>query len=120
MAAMSSSGPGRRWLVLLVLGVAIQAAARAEDLPQPPTISGFPPILRPAPQLPPRPATGPQSVGAFLDGITSNDAVFEVMVGQGRIMTFKENLAAAGKAPALIAVGDPSVLDFAVVSPRQI
>jgi pilus assembly protein CpaC len=32
----------------------------------------------------------------------------------------KENLAVPGKTPALIAVGDPSVLDFAIVSSRQI
>jgi pilus assembly protein CpaC len=46
--------------------------------------------------------------------------LFEVIVGQGRILTTKEDLAVPGKPPALIAVGDPSVLDFAVVSPRQI
>jgi pilus assembly protein CpaC len=73
-----------------------------------------------APQNASRPAKGPQSVASFLDGITTNDAMFEVKVGQGRIVTVKENLAVAGKTPALVAVGDPSVLDFAIVSPRQI
>jgi pilus assembly protein CpaC len=76
--------------------------------------------LTPAPQNAPRPATGPGSVAAFLDGLTTNDAQFEVIVGQGRILTVKENLAVPGKTPALIAVGDPSILDFAIVSPRQI
>ena len=73
-----------------------------------------------APETPPRPATGPRSVDSFLDGLTTNDATIEVMVGQGRILTTREDLAVKGKAPALIAVGDPAVLDFAIVSPRQI
>jgi pilus assembly protein CpaC len=72
-----------------------------------------------APQNAPRPATGPRSVASFVDGITTDDALFEVKVGQGRIIAVKENLADP-KTPALIAVGDPSVLDFAIVSPRQI
>jgi pilus assembly protein CpaC len=41
-------------------------------------------------------------------------------VGQGRILTTKEDLTAPGRPPALIAVGDPTVIDFAVISPRQI
>jgi pilus assembly protein CpaC len=77
-------------------------------------------MLTPTPQNAPRPATGPASVAALVDGLTTNDAQFEVMVGQGRILTVKENLAVPGKTPALVAVGDPSVLDFAIVNPRQI
>jgi pilus assembly protein CpaC len=55
-----------------------------------------------------------------VDGLTSTDSAFEVVVGQGRILATKENLAVAGKPPPLIAVGDPSVLDFSPVGPRQI
>lgn len=108
-------------LLLLAPGAVLIPAARADDPPRlPPTISGFPPTLTPAPQIPPRPPTGPRSVAAFIDGVTSNDAMFEVVVGQGRIITVKESLTVPGKPPPLIAVGDSSVLDFAVVSPRQI
>ena len=53
----------------------------------------------------PRPATGPASLGAFLDSVSGNDAVLEVMVGQGRILTTKVNLTVAGKVPASVAVG---------------
>ena len=108
------------WLVPFVMSGVSLCAVQADDPPQcTPTISGFPPALPLAPQNSPRPPTGPQSVGAFVDGLTTNDALIEVMVGQGRILTFKEVIAHP-KTPALIAVGDPSVLDFAAVSPRQI
>ncbi len=43
----------------------------------------------------------------------------EVVVGQGRILTTKEDIT-IGAAQPLIAVGDPSVAEFAVVNPRQI
>jgi pilus assembly protein CpaC len=45
--------------------------------------------------------------------------MFRVVVGQGRILTTKVDLT-AGRNQALIAVGDPSVIEFAVVSPRQL
>ncbi|MFO0841661.1 MAG: pilus assembly protein N-terminal domain-containing protein [Gemmataceae bacterium] len=82
------------------------------DQPKPP--------LPPAPQKAPRPLTGPDSVGSFLDTISSNDTAFEVIVGQGRILTLKESLGVKGKAAPLIAVGDPSVAEFAVVNARQV
>jgi pilus assembly protein CpaC len=81
------------------------------------TISGFPLALPPVPQR------GPQTtmeVGSFVESLGTNDASFEVVVGQGRLLTLKENLAVGGKAKPVIAVGDPSVIDFVVVGPRQI
>jgi pilus assembly protein CpaC len=42
-----------------------------------------------------------------------------VLVSQARILTLKQNIT-TGPTQALVAVGDPSVVDFAVVSPRQI
>ena len=61
----------------------------------PPTCPPCPAPLPPAPEKGPRPPSGPESVRSFLDSISSNDAAFEVIVGQGRILTLKENLAAA-------------------------
>jgi len=66
-----------------------------------------------------RPATGPGSIPSFIDGLKGNDAAFEVNVGQGRILTVKEDLA-VGLNQALIATGDPSVIEFAVINSRQI
>src|SRR5262245_927326 len=45
------------------------------------------PALPPAPEKPPRPLTGADSVASFVDNLSSNDAAFEVIVGQGRILT---------------------------------
>jgi pilus assembly protein CpaC len=67
----------------------------------------------------PRPASGPRSVQSFVDTLKGNDAAFEVNVGQGRILTVKEDLAAGANQP-LIAVGDPSVVEFSVMNSRQI
>src|SRR5262245_26651271 len=76
--------------------------------------------LPPAPELPPRPVTGQGSVAEFVEGMTRNDASFEVLLGQGRILTTRAGLAAKGKPQPLIAIGDPTVADFTVVSNRQI
>jgi pilus assembly protein CpaC len=83
------------------------------------TVSGFPPVLPPVPQQSPRPPDGPGSVSAFLEGVNSPDGGVEIMLGEGRILTTKADIA-TGKKPALIAVGDPTVVDFAVVNSRQI
>ena len=63
----------------------------------------------------PRPASGPRSVPSFVDGLKGNDAAIEVHVGQGRILTVKEDLAAGPNQP-LIAAGDPSVIEFSVIN----
>lgn len=86
----------------------------------PPANAGLPERLPTPPVKDPRPATGPASVAEFVESVSQNDAGFEVLVGQGRILTTKLDLAARGKAPALVAIGDPTVADFAVVSARQV
>jgi pilus assembly protein CpaC len=78
-----------------------------------------------SPELPrikvvePRPATGPNSTQSFVDSLKGNDAAFDVIVGQGRILTVKDDLT-VGRNQALIATGDPSVIEFAVINSRQI
>ncbi|HVK08460.1 MAG TPA: pilus assembly protein N-terminal domain-containing protein, partial [Gemmataceae bacterium] len=89
-------------------------------MPCPSPNFGFPTYLPAAPDKPARPATGPGSVGEFLTGVGHNDAAFEVLVGQGRILTTKVDLSVRGKPAALVAVGDPSVADFVVINARQI
>jgi pilus assembly protein CpaC len=108
--------PGCLVFALLLGSLAITGQAAAEQPACPPTISGFAPCLPPTPQRPPRPATGPESVAAFVDHLTTNDSAFEVVMGQGRILSIKAKL----KEDSWIAAGDPSVIDFSVVSPRQI
>jgi pilus assembly protein CpaC len=90
----------------------------AQPPPRLPSISGFTSCLPATPEKLPRPASGKESVSAFVDSLSNNDSAFEVVVGQGRILTLKENL--TGKEPERIAVGDPSVIDPFVLSERQI
>lgn len=81
---------------------------------------GLPERLQTPPERAPRPATGAGSVAEFVEGISQNDAGFEVLVGQSRILTTKTDLAVRGKPAALVAMGDPTVADFQVLSARQI
>ncbi|MCO6457242.1 MAG: pilus assembly protein N-terminal domain-containing protein [Pirellulaceae bacterium] len=84
------------------------------------------------PRIPPRPAEGdvadqrwqldrPQlPTAAFIDSLRGNDAALQVVVGQGRLLTLKADLARQDGA-GFIAVGDPTVLDFEILpNPRMI
>lgn len=109
--------------VIILTGIII-AQAPKENLPAPRTVgqscdpgtlSGFPPILPMVPEKDPR-----TDIASFIDNLGTNDGTFEVVVGQGRLLTLKKDLAVPGKARPLIAVGDPAVVDFVMVGPRQI
>ena len=55
---------------------------------------------------------------AFLDTLTGNDAVIEVIVGQGRLLTLKADIANE-QGTGVITVADPTVVDFDVMpNPR--
>ena len=119
------------WRLLVIIAAAAwpcsRSVAQAQDLPPlPPVVS--PPgsmALLPldddaAANLPDiRPTRKPESTLSFVDSLRANDATFEVVVGQGRILSTKLDLA-AGRNQALIAVGDPSVIEFALLNTRQI
>jgi pilus assembly protein CpaC len=108
-------------LVVIAVMVATLASAAYGQTPPPPTPAvpgaGRPVPLTSPPQRPPR---SPEAVANFVDNLTTTDSSFEVFVGQARILTTKKDIAAAGKRRALVAVGDPTTIDFQVVSPRQI
>src|SRR4051794_4479952 len=97
-----------------LLVVVCAGPARGQTPPCPPE-KGV--TLPPTPELPPRPREGPGSVPSFLEGLSSNDAAFEVIVGQGRVLNLKTGLM-EGQAAPVIATGDPTVIDFIVLSPR--
>ena len=64
--------------------------------------------------------TGRQPLSSFLDPMLGSDAVIELVLGQGRLLSTKAPLAEEGGA-AVIAVGDPSVIDVDVLpNPRMI
>jgi len=112
-----------RWTtsLLVALGLSVGllvdlSRAQPPDEAEPP-LSGFTPILPLVQQRAARPAA---DMTNFLDTLGTNDALIEVVLGQGRLLTLKEDLAVAGRASPVIAVGDPAVLNFEVVGPRQV
>src|SRR5262249_39499691 len=101
-------------------------AATAPAVPQTPRIGSTPsdqrdpPPARRAPPLPPpRPPRAPDSAIELIDTRRGGDAPLKVLVNQARILTLKQDIT-AGPGRALIAVGDPTIMDFTVVSPRQL
>ena len=56
---------------------------------------------------------------SFVESLRGNDATLDVLVNQARILTLKQEIT-AGPTQPLIAVGDPTILDFTVVNPRQL
>ena len=117
--------PSSRWLVFaLFLSCALLTPWAVAEPPQPapPTVSGTPLSPAPAPEKAARHGTSaPNSVPSFTEGLTSNDAAFEVLFGEGRILTLKENIAVPGQPQQpVITVGDPNVIDFALVNLKQI
>ena len=115
------------WLVSASFDGPCQRPAAASDgsrcpLEPPPLASDDGPDssgLVKVPLAKPRPAQGPGSVDSFVDSLRGNDATFKVLVNQARILNLKQDIT-AGPNQALIAVGDPTILDFTVVNPRQL
>jgi pilus assembly protein CpaC len=122
--------PGRPFLAALVVFAAMPSRSNA----QPPAMAGAVPLDLAAPSLndrqdltdltavplaKPRPTEGPSSVDSFVDGLHGSDAAIKVLVNQARILTLKQDITAGPNRP-LIAVGDPTILDFTVVNSKQI
>lgn len=60
------------------------------------------------------------AVDSFVESLSANDARMQVTIGQGRLLTLKSDLSAAGEGEPLVAVGDETILDFEIVGPRHI
>ncbi|NIN76909.1 MAG: hypothetical protein GTO37_03945, partial [Planctomycetales bacterium] len=132
-----ATGFVHRTLVLMAL-LAILAVpgptarpALAEDGPDS-RIGGMRTLLPTVPQQAGRPAEGEgagakwqtrrpgQPVASFLESLKGNDAAFQVVVGQGRLLTTKKPIAEENGV-GVIAVGDPTIVDFEVLpNPRMI
>jgi pilus assembly protein CpaC len=108
---------GRGWLVGALIALTWWPGARLAGQEHTCPTPNAPPLLQPL--AAPRRPGGTAALSKAVEGLSDNDAAFEVVVGQGRILSFKEDLT-VGKVVPLIAIGDPTVIDFVVVSPRQI
>jgi pilus assembly protein CpaC len=92
-----------------------EGAAAQEPLPAPPKTEAGP---EPLPVRSPRP---PAEVSAAVGKLTTNDATFEVILGQSRILPLKIDLSKPElKDRVSVAVGDPSVADFNVINTQQL
>lgn len=52
--------------------------------------------------------------------VSTTDGAFEVILGQGRLLTLKADLGVPGGHKPLLAIGDPTIAEFLLVGPRQI
>ncbi len=101
------------WVMVAMNGFAQPPATSTQELP----LNGFEPAMTIIAPVPPRSRA---EMAGFVESLSANDAMFEVLVGQGRILTLKKNMANPDKASPLIALGDPTVISFEVIGPRQI
>jgi pilus assembly protein CpaC len=122
-------------LALAIAALVACAAAHPLAAQQPPPL-GPPFEPRPlVPQLEPRPSEGPtpdsqwqvqrsgdaaRPTAALFGSLQGSDAAIEVIVGQARLLTTKQPVATQ-RGTAVVAVGDPSVVDFEVLpNPRML
>jgi len=95
--------------------------------PQPPlkpTGSDFQPHLPSVPSKLPPLSERYNAASSFIDSMSKNDAMIEVVLGQGRLIVLKDDLVKEGArakgAQGIIAVGNTDVVDFEVLGTRQI
>ncbi len=91
------------------------AAQEPAEPPPPPPLGGFSPRL---PMVPP--ARDPAPARSIVEGVGSPSSAIEIKVGQGRFLSLREDLIVPGQPAPFLAVGDPGVVDFFQVGPRQL
>jgi pilus assembly protein CpaC len=72
------------------------------------------------PSVPARPSRPPDEVNRVVENVGAMDAGITLVLGQGRLLTLKEDLINPSRGSGLVAVGDPTVVDYVVVNRRQI
>lgn len=114
--------------VILALSLCAPRTARCQT---PTQLNGFNSRLPLIPIREPRPAEGSGTgeswqlapgtpVAGFIDSLTPNDAAIQVVAEQSRLIKLKQPIALEG-GTALVAVGDPTILDFDILpNPRII
>lgn len=89
-----------------------------------PLIGGFEPRLPAVRGKTPPAGQRSRAASSFIDSLTENDAMFEIVRGQGRLLVLKEDLVQEDRAKqtgqAMIAVGDAEIVDYEVLDPRHI
>jgi len=95
---------------------------------QTPSQSHLDVLLPVVPSLPMRPLSSPGNnfsveprspITSLIEGVTASDATLEIKLGSARMITTRQAIANEGGV-ALLAVGDPTVIDFELVGPRLV
>ncbi|MEK6233711.1 MAG: pilus assembly protein N-terminal domain-containing protein [Planctomycetales bacterium] len=110
------------WGVILLADVLHAQPVRVDTTEESQRTVGGLPLLGPGPTVKsPRPPKGPDGVDAFVEHVNSRraDSYLEVVVGRPRIMTLKKPLGGPNSRVS-IAVGDPTLVDFDVLSIQQL
>jgi pilus assembly protein CpaC len=105
---------------LAVLGGVVAAAQIAPVQGQPPGGGGNGQTVPPLQQLPTRKPHSAEELKKFVRDLSTNDATFQVIVRQGRLLSLKSDLVKRDKPNPLIAVGDPRVIDVEPVGLRNL
>lgn len=136
MVANAIRSPRRRlaagWALVMVWSL---AATQTYSQQGPPTIGGLQPVLPQVPLAPPRPSQGSREdqrwsgvpsaadqapVAGLVESLKGSDTAIELIVGQGRVLTFRQPIEAE-EGVAMIALGNPAVADFTIMpNPRMI
>jgi pilus assembly protein CpaC len=66
------------------------------------------------------PPPGREQLPSFVQSLSAKNGQFEVIVGQGRLITLTDDLSVPGRPSPVVAVSDPTVVDFDIVGPRHI
>ncbi|HIN94506.1 MAG TPA: hypothetical protein EYN03_02585, partial [Planctomycetes bacterium] len=79
-----------------------------------------PPLRRgQLPWLPTRDPRSPEEIRDLVNGLTTQDAAFELILGEARFLYLRKDLAEAGKPNPVVAVADPRVVSFEILpNPR--
>lgn len=62
----------------------------------------------------------PRALSDLVDAVYGSDGSLEVVLGQGRLLTLKQRLATEDQDGAIVALGDPSIVDFEVLGLSRI
>lgn len=121
------------WLIAALLSNVASAQRAGEyELIQPPLpatsdqplIGGFEPHLPTVSSKLPSAMQRSRAASSFIDSLSKSDAMFEIVMGQGRLLVLKNDLVQEDPrkptGQATIAVGDPAVVDYEVLDPRHI
>jgi pilus assembly protein CpaC len=121
---------GLRTMFAVVLGIVVAAGTCQTPADGQESITGAPLTSQLIPPVEPRPLPSPleqrnliqrgandrDSIAGLLQNVQGSDATIEVIVGRGRLITLQEPLASIdGTETPVVAVGDPTVLDFDIL-----